>query len=385
MAKLYRRGKMWYGTLYTSRKRLRPKLSKDKKEADIMLNDIVCRLSRNEHILGHKIPISQYQKDFLEFVRTRKAPKTGHNYSIALNHFVGYATEWHGVRYLQDIDLAMVDGYVTSRLNDPSPARKGSPVARTTVNTELKYIKRFFSRAVELGLLRDSPARRVELLKTLKKSPRFFDEIEMPRILDNCDVIWARDIYLGLLFTGMRIGELVNLEWDDVDFQNRRIAIRAKSFWKPKGNEERSIPLHGAFYELLRCKERKSNWVFTKADGTKVNIHSLEARFKNQLKRLGIQNATLHTWRHTFASHLAMLTGNLRAVQVLLGHKSGRTTEIYSHLADRYLQAVVNQLPSPNLGTNLVTTVVLPGRGIVQVVDKKMVGDRGLEPLTSTV
>jgi integrase/recombinase XerD len=155
--------------------------------------------------------------------------------------------------------------------------------------------------------------------------------------------------------------------------------------WKPKGNDERSVPLHGAFYELLRRKERRSNLVFTKADGSQVNIHSLEARFKNQMKRLGVQNATLHTWRHTFASHLAMLTGNLRAVQILLGHKSGRTTEIYSHLADRYLQTVVNQLPSPDLDINLGTTVILPGRGIVQVEEKKVVGDRGLEPLTSTV
>jgi hypothetical protein len=103
------------------------------------------------------------------------------------------------------------------------------------------------------------------------------------------------------------------------------------------------------------------------------------------MKRLGIQDATLHTWRHTFASHLAMLTWNLRAVQILLGHKSGRTTEVYYHLADRYLQTIVDHLPSPDLDINLGTTVILPGRGIVQVEEKKVVGDRGLEPLTSTV
>jgi len=307
------------------------------------------------------------------------------NYAIALNHFAGYLALEHGVRCLQDIDLAMVDGYVSSRLRTPSPARKGNSVAMSTVNTELKCIKRFFNRAVELGLLRDSPARRVELLKTPKKNPRFFDEAEMGLILDDCGDVWVRDIYLGLLLTGMRIGELVNLEWDDVDFAAQKIVVRAKTFWKPKGNEDRDIPLHGAFYNLLCGKERKSNWVFTKADGNKVNIHSIEARFRNQLKRLGIKNATLHTWRHTFASHLAMLTGNLRAVQVLLGHKSGRTTEIYSHLADRYLQMVVNKLPSPKLGTNLGTPIVLPGRGIAQVVDNKGMGDTGFEPVTSTV
>jgi hypothetical protein len=50
---------------------------------------------------------------------------------------------------------------------------------------------------------------------------------------------------------------------------------------------------------------------------------------------------------------------------------SGRTTEVYAHLADKYLQTVVNQLPSPDLGTSLGTTVVLPGPGIVQVAEKK--------------
>jgi len=63
-------------------------------------------------------------------------------------------------------------------------------------------------------------------------------------------------------------------------------------------------------------------------------------------------------------------SGNLRAVQSLLGHMSIKTTEIYSHLTDKYLQAVVNVLPSPNLGTNLGTPVVLPGCRIIQVLNE---------------
>jgi hypothetical protein len=83
-----------------------------------------------------------------------------------------------------------------------------------------------------------------------------------------------------------------------------------------------------------------------------------------------------------------MLTGNIRAVQKLLGHESLRTTEIYSHLSEKDLQGVINQLPSLSLGTVLDTPVILPGRGIMQVVDKvekKVVGDTGFEPVTSTV
>ena len=70
---------------------------------------------------------------------------------------------------------------------------------------------------------------------------------------------------------------------------------------------------------------------------------------------------------------------------MLLGHISIRTTEIYSHFSERHLHHVVGQLPGPKMGTLLVTPVVLPGRGIVQIIGKEVVGDRGFEPLTSTV
>jgi hypothetical protein len=86
-----------------------------------------------------------------------------------------------------------------------------------------------------------------------------------------------------------------------------------------------------------------------------------------------------------FASYLMMRTGNIRAIQKLLGHKSIRTTEIHSQLSERHLHGVAGQLPGPKMGTLLGTPVVLPGRAMAQVVDKKVVGDRGFEPLTPTV
>ena len=183
----------------------------------------------------------------------------------------------------------------------------------------------------------------------------------------------------------MRIGELTNLEWDDVDFEGRKIKIRNKDFWKPKGREERMIPMHEVVYFILLNRDRMSRWAFTKADGGKINVHSLETKFRRQLRRLGMPNTNLHTWRHTFASYIVMRSGNIRAVQKLLGHRSIRTTEMYSHLSDKHLHAVVRMLPSPNLGTVLGTPAVLEGRALTQVVEKKVVGDTGFEPVTSTV
>lgn len=253
----------------------------------------------------------------------------------------------------------------------PSKRRKGMNVDRSTVNTELKAIKRIFNRALELNYIKESPARKVKLLSSARRNPRFFSEAEVAVILEECQDAWTKEIYLTLLYTGMRIGELVNLEWEDVDFEERKIMIRPKDFWKPKGKEERHIPMHDVVFYILINREREINWVFTKADGGKVNIHSLDTKFRRQLRRLGIPNASLHTWRHTFASYIIMRSGNIRAVQKLLGHKSIKTTEIYSHLSERHLHHIVNQLPTPNLGTVVGTPTLLEGHEIVLVVEKK--------------
>ena len=101
--------------------------------------------------------------------------------------------------------------------------------------------------------------------------------------------------------------------------------------------------------------EKRSKWVFTKKDGNKINIHSLERRFKNQLKRLQINDASLHTWRHTFASYFIIETGNMRALQKLLGHKNIKTTMVYAHVSDDHLEHLINKLPEANLVTDLVT------------------------------
>ena len=197
-------------------------------------------------------------------------------------------------------------------------------------------------------------------------------EEEVALIFADEEEQWARHAYMSLFLMGVRIGELVNLEWDDINLVRRIVVVRPKEFWKPKGMEERIIPMHPELLKLLTYKPRISRWVFTKQDGGKLNIHSLESRFRKQLIRLGINNASLHTWRHTFASYLMMRSGNIRAIQKLLGHKSIRTTEIYAHLSDKHLYHAVSLLPSSNLGTVLDTPYILEGGQIAQVIEKSM-------------
>jgi len=355
MAKIYKRGKVWYITYYQDGKRYRRSIGRDKKKAEAVLKEVEYKLSKGIQVSERKIKLDDYVNEFLDYIKARNQPKTHFNYSIALDHFRKYLKQKEGVKYLSDVNMGMIDRYISYRLNSPSPKRKNRPIDKSTVNTEIKAIKRFFNRAVELNYLITSPAKNVKLLRSVKKTPRFFSETEIEMILRTCKDEWVRNVYLTLLYTGMRIGELANLEWEDVDFEKRVIRIRVKDHWAPKGREEREIPMHDVVFYILLNTERKSRWVFTKADGGKINIHSLEDRFRNHLKRLGIRNATLHTWRHTFASYIVMRTGNIRAVQKLLGHKSIKTTEIYSHLSEKHLYHIVHQLPGPKMGTILGT------------------------------
>jgi integrase len=126
-----------------------------------------------------------------------------------------------------------------------------------------------------------------------------------------------------------------------IDYSRRVISIRPKSFWKPQGNEERLIPMHGSVLYALFPRRKKSRWVFTDDKGERLKIHTLETRFRRQLVRLGIGGASLHTWRHTFASYLMMKLGNMRTVEKLLGHKSIWTTEIYAHLSERHIHGTL--------------------------------------------
>ncbi|MFC2165614.1 tyrosine-type recombinase/integrase [Acidobacteriota bacterium] len=386
MARIYKRGQTWWITYCLNKDRRRESLeTKNKKQAVQMLKDIEYKISINALSPIKKISLESYRREFLEYIRPRRSESTYENYKGILNHLVRFLQECEHIRSVSDIRADMIDRFITHRLNSPSPIRLGRKISRSTVNTEIKLIKHLFSRANELNYVSENPTQAIRLLKLPQKSPRFFSEDEISTILTDCRDKWASNVYIALFLTGMRISELINLEWTDVDFDNQEIHIRVKEDWQPKGGKERSIPFSNKLFNILMNLDRKNNWVFTKADGGKINLHSIEVKFCKQLRRLNIPNASLHTWRHSQASYLTMKTGDIKAVQEILGHSSLRTTEIYSHLNKKHLHEAVRQLSDLNLGTILVTMPESEQRKKSQVVDNKVVGDTGFEPVTSTV
>ena len=211
-----------------------------------------------------------------------------------------------------------------------------------TINREIGAIKTMFNRATEWGYLSINPAKNIKKLPdTTKKLPRFLTTYEIKAVLSECSP-WLYNIVATLIVTGMRIGELINLTWHDINFEQKRIHIQSKEDWTPKTYQIRTIPMHPVAFTILQKLPKDKKYVFTSQTGIKIHSGRLQKRyFKKITEKLKLNDATIHTLRHTFASHLVMAGKDLFTIGKLLGHSNTKTTEIYSHVAPAHLQSAI--------------------------------------------
>lgn len=149
---------------------------------------------------------------------------------------------------------------------------------------------------------------------------------------------------LSLMYSsGLRIGELLALKPDDID--SKRMLVRVN---KGKGNRDRLTLLSESVLLDLReyyKKHRPKDWLFESPEGTKYSTTSVRKILKKSAKKAGVTKyITPHTLRHSFATHLLEAGVDLRYIQTLLGHKSSKTTEIYTHVATNTFAAIKNPL-----------------------------------------
>ena len=186
---------------------------------------------------------------------------------------------------------------------------------------------------------------RVELFRRIEQArPRFFTRDELAEICDSMDRKEDAAILWFLANTGLRWGELQHLEWSDVDLNNRMITIRPKHGWSPKTGIERDIPLNDVAYQTLAKRPRTRGYVFTSGSRHMLHNHHVRERLYKTCEELGIENVNLHTFRHTFCSHLVMAGVDLPTVAKLAGHTDIKTTMIYSHLAAGHVRQAVGRI-----------------------------------------
>ena len=169
----------------------------------------------------------------------------------------------------------------------------------------------------------------INIKKTDQNRVRFFSPDELQLIFKNAEQPY-KDVFKTLLYTGMRRNELRFLTVENIDFDKNLIYITHTADFKPK-SESRSIPIHSAIRYMLkrRCRERGEGTVFINSDGKRTGPHLWWRHFKSLIEDLGLEAASLHTFRHTYISHLIMRGADLRTVQNLVGHEDIKTTLKY--------------------------------------------------------
>jgi len=213
-----------------------------------------------------------------------------------------------------------------------------------TVNRTKTALRVFFRFITEAGPLKENPARLIRSTPTDRRVPNYLSIDEARRLLDaitNSDSALAkRDhaMFSLLLGTGIRLGSLVALNVANVNLAEGTVTINAK------GGREETVFLNARLCKLLAryikvVSATDGTPLFRSRNGRRLGPRQVQLRLKHWVKAAGITKPlSVHCLRHSFASRLYSLSGDLRLVQRALGHRHITTTEIYVKVEDKALR-----------------------------------------------
>ena len=222
----------------------------------------------------------------------------------------------------------------------------------SSVNRKISSLKTFFNFLLKKKLIEVNPFADQIMPKKPTSLPKSISEDDVVKLLDapkEDSLIGLRDrAMLELLYaSGVRISELVNIKFSDLDLDRNIIKVFGK------GSKERLVPFgeDAAQWISAYIDERKKNkdlasikYIFLNNRGTKISRHAFWHRLKEYCLEIGLkQDISPHTLRHAFATHLLNRGADLRSVQVLLGHSDLSTTQIYTHIAKQRLSELVKK------------------------------------------
>ena len=184
--------------------------------------------------------------------------------------------------------------------------------------------------------------------------PVVLNEHEVKALFNAIGNLKHKVMMMTLYAAGLRRSELLNLKEGDLDFGRGIIFIRGG-----KGRKDRQTILSKNLQILLKAYLAKvipTKWLFEGPDHQPYSATSLQAILKRAVARAGIKKPVkLHSLRHTFATHLLESGTSTRYIQVLLGHESSRTTEIYTHVANFGVDKIVSPLDQIDFGDGIST------------------------------
>lgn len=272
-------------------------------------------------------------------------PKNSPNYKIHLRWW----KEQSGDYFLADVSTAMIvecrDKLKKEKTN------KGTPKSPATVNRYTTTLSHLFNVAIrEWEGMEFNPLTRIKKLKESRGRVRFLSEGERDRLLEACQASSSPLLYpfvILALTTGMRYGEVTNIQWKDVDFERRRILLH-----ETKNDERRAAPLVGLSHELLKklSKVRRLDNLYVYPGNVEGKPVYMRDTWNEALAKSEIKDFRFHDLRHTTASYLAMHGATLAEIAEVLGHKTLAMVKRYVQLSESHTTNVVEEMASKFLG-----------------------------------
>ena len=226
--------------------------------------------------------------------------------------------------------------------------------SKSTIARKLATLRSFYKFCLRRGYIETHPLATIRTPKQEKRLPKFLEIDQINKLLatpDDNTLLGARDrAMLEVLFsTGVRVSELVDLNFVDVDFVGQTIRVRGK------GKKLRTAPIGPTaiaatkkYLELRRADPRAATFdqeaLFVNKHGQRLSTRSVRRKLDKYLAECGLDpSISPHTLRHSFATHMLNNGADRRSVQELLGHQSLSTTQVYTHLTAPRLKAVYDE------------------------------------------
>lgn len=218
----------------------------------------------------------------------------------------------------------------------------------SSISNYLSSFKTFYNYYIKIGMLKENPVLLIDSPKLKKHLPTYLtiDEIDKLLNIEIKDAFNARNkSLLELLYaTGLRISELINLEFKNIDLNECIIRIMGK------GSKERIVPINDLAIKYLKIyvkdyryklvKKEQNNFVYLNNHGKKMTRQGVFKMIKKRTQETGIKkDVSPHTLRHSIATHMLENGADLRIIQEFLGHESIGTTQIYTHLTNQKLKS----------------------------------------------
>lgn len=215
----------------------------------------------------------------------------------------------------------------------------GGHLKPSSLGNKVRFLRSFFKWLHEEGVINENPAIKLKEPKVGKRIPKFLTEMEIEQLRDSCLTSMEKALFEFFYSTGCRIGEVVNLNREDVNSSARSVIV------KGKGDKEREV------YFSIRCSLWLQKYIEERKDHD-VCLFITERRPKKRMsieiiryiiKRISIRAAINkeihpHQLRHSYATHMLNNGAPIEVIQSLLGHEKSETTKIYAQLSGKLRQ-----------------------------------------------